>query len=79
MRSERGHDVDALELGVEQPDKLGDDLPRTRVQTRVVRRDEQHTPRAGADNLCGEVAHDRSELGLRQPAFDPVAVDTFAG
>ena len=65
VRSERGHDVDALELAVEQPDELRDDLPRTRVQTRLVGRDEQHAPRAGADDLGGEVAHDRSQLGLR--------------
>ena len=65
VRSERGHDVDSLELAVEEPHELRDDFAGARMQPRLIRRHEQHTSRAGADDLSGDVAHDRSQLGLR--------------
>ena len=67
VRSERRHDVDALELAVEQPDELRDDLSGTRVQPRLVGRHEQHAPRAGGNNLGGEITDDVGQLGVRQP------------
>ena len=45
MRAERRHDVDALDLALEQPSELRDDLPRTRMQTRLVGWHKQHAAR----------------------------------
>ena len=49
-------------LAVEQPGELRDDLPRARMQARLVGRHEQHASRTGVRDLACEIAHERGEL-----------------
>ena len=66
MRPERGHDIDALHLARQQPVEQRDDLSCARVQTRLVGRNEQHTPCSGGIDLGREVARERAQLLRRE-------------